>query len=48
MARLGVAPSCDRKGSQPQTGQISGVAAVYNRYGYETEKRGALELWLAT
>lgn len=27
------------------SGKISGVAAVYNRYDYETEKREALEQW---
>ena len=28
-----------------RTGVISGVAAVYNRYGYADEKRDALERW---
>jgi len=28
-----------------QSGIIRGVAAVYNRYSYSTEKRDALDLW---
>jgi hypothetical protein len=28
-----------------QTGQLSGVAGVYNRWGYLDEKREALEKW---
>jgi len=28
-----------------QTGQLSGVAGVYNRWGYLEEKREALERW---
>ncbi len=28
-------------------GEVSGIAAVYNRYKYEKEKREALELWQA-
>jgi hypothetical protein len=27
------------------TGAVSGVATVYNRYGYLNEKRAALEAW---
>lgn len=45
MARLGVAPHVIEKVLNHKTGQISGVAAVYNRYGYETEKRDALARW---
>jgi hypothetical protein len=30
------------------SGIISGVAAVYNRHGYDHEKREALEQWGAT
>jgi hypothetical protein len=47
MARLGVPPHVVEKMLNHRTGEISGVAAVYNRYGYETEKREALEQWAA-
>lgn len=45
MARLGVAPHVVERILNHSTGAISGVAAVYNRYGYEDEKRDALKLW---
>jgi integrase len=45
MARLGVAPHVVEKVLNHRSGIISGVAAVYNRYGYETETREALERW---
>lgn len=45
MARLGVQPHVVEKILNHKSGIISGVAAVYNRYGYEAEKREALELW---
>jgi integrase len=45
MARLGVAPHVIEKVLNHKTGQISGVAAVYNRYGYENEKGAALQFW---
>lgn len=45
MARAGVAPHVVEKVLNHISGKISGVAAVYNRYGYETEKRDALENW---
>ncbi len=45
MAKLGVAPHVVERILNHSTGTISGVAAVYNRYGYETEKREALEVW---
>ncbi len=47
MARLSVQPHVVEKILNHRTGVISGVAAVYNRYGYETEKREALERWAA-
>lgn len=47
MARLGVPPHVVEKVLNHKTGIISGVAAVYNRYGYEKEKREALEMWAA-
>jgi integrase len=45
MARLAVLPHVIEKVLNHKTGEISGVAAVYNRYGYEREKREALERW---
>jgi integrase len=45
MARLGVPPHVVEKVLNHKSGIISGVAAVYNRYGYEKEKRDALETW---
>jgi integrase len=45
MARLGVAPHVIEKVLNHVSGEISGVAAVYNRHGYQTEKREALSQW---
>jgi integrase len=45
MARIGVAPHVIEKVLNHVSGQISGVAAVYNRHGYDTEKREALNQW---
>jgi integrase len=45
MARLDVAPHVVEKILNHSSGTISGVAAVYNRYGYDREKRQALEAW---
>jgi len=45
MARAGVAPHVVEKVLNHISGTISGVAAVYNRYGYDTEKREALDRW---
>jgi integrase len=45
MARLGTPPHVIEKVLNHRTGAISGVAAVYNRYGYGEEKRDALERW---
>jgi integrase len=44
MARIGVPPHVVEKVLNHASGQISGVAAVYNRHG-EAEKRDALERW---
>ena len=44
MARLGVAPHVVEKVLNHQSGIISGVAAVYNRAAYDTEKRGPRSL----
>jgi integrase len=45
MARLGVAPHVIEKVLNHVSGEISGIAAVYNRHGYQTEKREALSQW---
>jgi integrase len=45
MARIGIPPHVIEKVLNHRTGVISGVAAVYNRYGYIEEKRDALERW---
>src|SRR5262249_53059037 len=45
MARLGTPPHVVEKVLNHKSGTISGVAAVYNRYGYEAEKREALARW---
>lgn len=43
MARIRVAFHVVEKVLNHSSGQISGVAAVYNRYGYEAEKQDALK-----
>lgn len=45
MAKEGVAPHVVEKILNHVSGIISGVAAVYNRHGYDAEKRDALEAW---
>lgn len=45
MARLGIAPHVVEKVLNHISGTISGVAAVYNRYGYDAERRDALDKW---
>jgi integrase len=45
LARLGVAPHVVEAVLNHKSGVIKGVAAVYNRYSYATEKRLALEAW---
>jgi hypothetical protein len=44
MARLG-APHVVEAVLNHKSGQVRGVAAVYNRYSYAAEKRQALALW---
>ena len=45
MARLGVAPRVADKILNHQAGAISGVAAVYQRHEFLSERRQALDLW---
>jgi integrase len=45
MARLGVAPHVADKILNHQAGTISGVAAVYQRHDFLSERRAALDLW---
>jgi len=45
MARSGIAPHVVEKVLNHISGTISGVAAVYNRYGYDVERREALDKW---
>lgn len=45
MAKMGIVPHVVEKLLNHISGTISGVAAVYNRYGYDTEKRRALAAW---
>jgi hypothetical protein len=43
--RHGVAPHVVEAVLNHKSGQVRGVAAVYNRYNYSAEKRQALDLW---
>jgi integrase len=45
MARLGIAPHVADKILNHQAGTISGVAAVYQRHEFFSERRQALDLW---
>ena len=45
MAEIGIAPHVIEKVLNHSTGQISGVAAVYNRHTYLREKTDALSAW---
>ncbi len=45
MAKIGILPHVIEAVIGHRSGAIKGVAAVYNRYGYENEKRQALEQW---
>ena len=45
MAQAGIAPHVIEKVLNHSTGQISGVAAVYNRHTYLEEKTEALNVW---
>ncbi len=45
MARLKVEPWVVEKVLNHQSGQLAGVAGVYNRWGYDDQKRDALDRW---
>jgi hypothetical protein len=45
MARLGIAPHVADKILNHQAGTISGVAAVYQRHEFLSERRQALDRW---
>ena len=45
MARLKVTPYVVEKILNHISGTFSSVTGVYNRYGYDDEKREALQLW---
>jgi hypothetical protein len=45
MARLGIAPHVADKILNHQAGTISGVAAVYQRHEFLSERRHALDVW---
>lgn len=45
MAGMGIAPYVVEAVLNHKSGTIKGVAAVYNRYSYATEKRAALDAW---
>ena len=47
LARLGVAPHVADKILNHQAGTISGVATVYQRHDFLSERREALERWAA-
>ena len=44
-ARLGIAVHVVEAALNHRSGSIRDIAAVYNRYSYDTEKRAALEVW---
>ena len=45
MARLGIAPHVVDRILAHSSGTIRGVAAVYNRFEYQEERRSALAAW---
>ena len=45
MAGLGIPPHVVEAVLNHKSGTIKGVAAIYNRYSYSTEKRAALDAW---
>ncbi|RWD10631.1 MAG: site-specific integrase [Mesorhizobium sp.] len=45
LAKLGIKQEVTEAILNHKTGKVSGVAAIYNRYDYQDEKRDALEQW---
>jgi len=45
LAELNIAPHVIEAVLNHKSGEIKGVAAIYNRYSYAAEKRSALEAW---
>ncbi|RVD74172.1 MAG: DUF4102 domain-containing protein [Mesorhizobium sp.] len=45
LAKLGIKQEVTEAILNHKTGKVSGVAAIYNRYEYQDEKRQALEKW---
>lgn len=45
LAKLGIKQEVTEAILNHKTGKVSGVAAIYNRYDYQDEKRDALEKW---
>lgn len=45
MAELGIAPHIVERILNHRSGEITGVAAIYNRYSYLKERHDALEAW---
>jgi len=45
LAKIGILQEVTEGILNHKTGKVSGVAAVYNRYEYQSEKRDALEKW---
>ncbi|TGS89322.1 site-specific integrase [Mesorhizobium sp. M3A.F.Ca.ET.174.01.1.1] len=45
LAQLGIKQEVTEAILNHKTGKVSGVAAIYNRYEYQNEKRQALETW---
>ena len=45
MGKLGILPHVIEATLNHKSGEISGIAAVYNRNTYEPEKRAALDAW---
>ena len=45
MASLGSSQVTIEKVLNHSSGKLSGVAAIYNRYGYQKEKSEALDEW---
>jgi integrase len=44
-AKLGIAIHVVEAALNHRSGSIRGIAAVYNRYSYDTEKRAAMQTW---